>query len=161
MKGYEGLVNSILHYANGLPLAIKVLGSFLYDRDIYEWRSALSRLRESPDKDIMDVLHLSFDGLKESEKEIFLHIACFFNPSMEKYVKNVLNCCGFHPCIGLRVLVDKSLISIEDEWIEMHDLLEELGKTIVQENSNTEQKKWSRLWFKKQVDYVMMEKMVM
>jgi hypothetical protein len=53
----------------------------------------------------------------------------------EKYVKNVLNCCGFHVDIGLRVLLDKSLISIEDEMIVMHNLLEELGRKIVQENS--------------------------
>ncbi|CAI8617532.1 unnamed protein product [Vicia faba] len=86
LSSYEGLVNGILNYANGLPLAIKVLGSFLYGRDISEWRSALARLRESPDKDVMNVLRLSFDGLRETEKEIFLHIACFFDMHVEKYV---------------------------------------------------------------------------
>jgi hypothetical protein len=167
LSSYEGLVNGVLHYATGLPLAIEVLGSFLCGRDIFEWKSALARLRDSPDKDVMDVLRLSFDGLEESEKEIFLHIACFFNPSMEKYVKNVLNCCGFHADIGLRVLVDKSLISIDEsfsslkeESISMHGLLEELGRKIVQENSSKEPRKWSRLWLETQVDNVMLEKMV-
>jgi len=87
----------------------------LFGRDIHEWRSALARLRESPNKDIMDVLQLSFDGLEEMEKEIFLDIACFFIWKREKYVRNILNCCGFHPDIGLRVLTDKSLISISYE----------------------------------------------
>jgi len=161
LNSYEGLVNGILHYANGLPLAIKVLGSFLFGRDISEWRSALARLRESPEKDVMDVLRLSFDGLKEQEKEIFLHIACFFNQVWGKYLKNVLNCCGFHADIGLRVLIDKSLISIDaDGFIHMHGLLEELGREVVQENSGKERRKWRRLWFIKQVDNVMLEKMV-
>nr|WIL60000.1 nodulation protein [Melilotus officinalis] len=166
LSSYEGLVNGVLHYAKGLPLAIEVLGSFLCGRDISEWKSALSRLRDSPNKDVMDVLRLSYDGLEESEKEIFLHIACFFNPSMEKYVKNVLNCCGFHANIGLRVLIDKSLISIDEsylgsdeELISMHGLLEELGRKIVQENSSKEPRKWSRLWLETQVDNVLLEKM--
>jgi len=47
LNSYEGLVDGILHYANGLPLAIKVLGSFLFDWDISEWESALARLREA------------------------------------------------------------------------------------------------------------------
>ncbi|CAK8576913.1 unnamed protein product [Lathyrus sativus] len=151
MSSYDELAFEILSYANGLPLVIKVFGSFLFGRDISEWKSALDSLRENPDKDVMDVLRLSFDGLRETEKEIFLHIACFFNGNYEKYVKNVLNCCGFHADIGLRVLIDKSLINIEDEWIVMHDLLEELGKKIVQESSSKEPRKWTRLWFKEQL----------
>jgi len=161
MSSYDKLVNDILHYAHGLPLAITVLGSFLCGRDISDWRSALSRLRESSDKDVMNVLQLSFDGLNEAEKEIFLHIACFFNMRWERYVRNVLNCCGFHADIGLSVLTDKSLISInESQMIDMHGLLAELGRKIVQENSNKEQKRWSRLWCKKQADNIMLEKMV-
>ncbi|XP_058730515.1 disease resistance protein RUN1-like [Vicia villosa] len=159
MSNYEELAHSILHYSNGLPLAIATLGSFLYGRDISEWRSALDRLRESPNKDVMDVLRLSFDGLEETEKEIFLHIACFFNMHTEKYVTNVLDCCGFDADNGLSLLVDKSLISIQDEMIVMHNLLEELGRKIAQENSIKEPRKWRRLWFDEQLDKVMMDNM--
>ena len=160
MSNYQNLADEILNYANGLPLAITVLGSFLFGRSVTEWKSALARLRQNPDNDVMDVLQLSFDGLKHMEKEIFLHIACFFKGYSEKYVKNILNCCGFYADIGLRVLIDKSLITIENEWIEMHPLLKKLGRKIVQENSSKEQRKWSRVWLKKQLYNVMMEKMV-
>ncbi|XP_050895353.1 disease resistance protein RUN1 isoform X2 [Lathyrus oleraceus] len=159
LSSYEGLVNDILYYVDGLPLAIKVSGSFLFGRDISEWKSALASLRENPDKDVMDVLRLSFDDLRETEKEIFLHIACFFNTYTEKYVKNVLNCCEFHADIGLRVLIDKSLVSIEDETILMHNLLEDLGRNIVAEYTSKEPKKWRRLWFEKQFYDVMLENM--
>ncbi|CAK8577206.1 unnamed protein product [Lathyrus sativus] len=159
LNSYKGLVNGILHYAKGLPLAIKVLGSFLYGRDVSEWKSALTRLRDSPEKDIMDVLRLSFDGLRETEKEIFLHIACFFNRHFGEYVKNVLNCCDLHADIGLRVLIDKSLVSIKDEMIEMHNLLEELGRNIVEENTSKESRKWRMLWFEKQLYDVKLENM--
>jgi len=160
MSNYQNLANEILSYANGLPLAIDVLGSFLFSRDVTEWKSALARLRETPAKDVVDVLQLSFDRLLEIEKELFLHIACFFHGYHVKYVKNILNCCGFHADIGLRILIDKSLISISDSRINMHSLLEQLGRKIVQENSSKEQRKWSRVWSKKQLYNVKMEKMV-
>ncbi|PNY12037.1 TIR-NBS-LRR resistance protein [Trifolium pratense] len=157
---YKELTHDILNIVDGLPLAIKVLGSFLFDRTISEWRSALIRLKENPNKDIMDALQLSIYGLEKVELQIFLDIACFFDGKEEKYVKNVLNCCGFHPDIGLRVLVDKSLISISDESkIEMHGMLKELGRKIVQENSKKEARKWSRLWLHKYCYDVMSENM--
>jgi hypothetical protein len=162
MSSYDKLPFDILWYANGLPLAIKVLGSFLLDREICEWKSALGRLRESPNKDIMDVLRLSFEGLEKLEKEIFLDIACFFNRRNEAYVKNVLNCRGFHADIGLRVLVDKSLLSIseEDNIIKMHNLLLDMGRKIVEENSSQESRKWSRVWLHEQFHNVMLENVV-
>ncbi|RDX92886.1 TMV resistance protein N, partial [Mucuna pruriens] len=156
---YRELTYDLLKYANGLPLAIKVLGSFLFGRDVSEWRNALAQLRENPCKDMMRVLQLCFDGLEEMEREIFLDIACFFNGNEEQYVKKVLNCCGFHPDIGIRVLIDKSLITISNSLIEMHDLLEELGRKIVQKNSSKESKKWSRLWLDRCFYNVMLENM--
>lgn len=165
LTDYEKLTYNILAYADGLPLAIKVLGSFLSGRNISEWISALARLRENPNKDIMDVLRLSFDGLEDEEKEIFLDIACFFFDCQVYYVKKVLNCCGFHADIGLSVLLEKSLISIEYYWetgetkIEMHGLLQKLGRKIVQENSIQKSRKWSRLWRNKHFYNVMLENM--
>jgi len=160
ISDYEKLAFSILSYANGLPLAIKVLGSFLFGRDIAEWKSALARLRETPNKDIMDVLRLSFDGLEEMEKEIFLHLACLFERPYLKYIKNILNCCGFHADIGLRVLIDKSLISIFGGSCVMHNLLRELGRKVAQENISKESRKWSRVWLNEQFYNVMSENMV-
>ncbi|KAK9205268.1 hypothetical protein WN943_015535 [Citrus x changshan-huyou] len=77
-KGYEQLSKSVVKYAGGLPLALKVLGSFLFGRTIAEWESALQRLERDPENEILDVLQISFDGLKETEKKIFLDIACFY-----------------------------------------------------------------------------------
>jgi len=129
-------------------------------RNVTNWKSALARPRESLDNDFMDVLYLSFDGLNQREKKIFLHIACFFNHLSVKYVKNILNCCGFHADIGLIVLIDKSFIRISNSMIEMHSLLEGLGRRIVQGNSSKGQRKWSKLSFHEQLEYVIMERMV-
>jgi hypothetical protein len=42
----------------------------------------------------------------------------------------------------------------------MHNLLEELGRKIVQENSSKELRKWKRLWSKEQFHHVMSDHMV-
>ena len=38
-EDYLELCQAFVNYANGLPLAIEVLGSFLYNRSTYEWKS--------------------------------------------------------------------------------------------------------------------------
>ncbi|KAL1362168.1 hypothetical protein HN51_010443 [Arachis hypogaea] len=158
-KDYESLTDSALEYANGLPLAIKVLGSYLFGRNVSEWSSALVKLKEKPTKDIMDVLRISFDALDDMEKEIFLDISCFFLNGRDrgKYVKDILRIRGFHPDIGIRILIDKSLLIQRESWIEMHDLLRELGRSIVREKSPHEPRKWSRLWNQKDLSNVLRE----
>ena len=94
VKDFLEMSKHFVNYAKGLPLAIDVLGSFLYNRRKVEWESVLDRLKKFPKKDIMKILQISFDGLRESEKEIFLHIACFFNMKDKYYVVKVLDCLG-------------------------------------------------------------------
>jgi hypothetical protein len=78
------------------------------------------------------------------EKDIFLDIACFFDGDDVTRVKEILDFRGFHPEIGLRVLIDKSFITCEGA-IWMHDLFKELGKSIVREKSPKEPRKWNRM----------------
>ena len=57
------LCNKFVNYAEGLPLALEVLGSFLCERRKEEWESALNQLKGIPDENILEML-LAFDGLK-------------------------------------------------------------------------------------------------
>ncbi|XP_058779817.1 disease resistance protein RPV1-like isoform X2 [Vicia villosa] len=140
------LIPEILKYAQNLPLAIKVVGSFLCTRDATQWRDALNRLKNNPDNKIMDVLQMSVDGLEHEEKEIFLHIACFFKGEREDYVKRILDACGLYPHIGIQRVIEKSLITIKNQEIHMHDMLQELGKKIVRHRFLGDPTSWSRLW---------------
>ncbi|KAK9232019.1 hypothetical protein WN943_022261 [Citrus x changshan-huyou] len=82
---YVELSKRVLRYASGLPLALKVLGSFLIGRSVDQWRSALERLKRDPSNKIMSILQISFDGLQDSEKKIFLDVACFFKQKNRDY----------------------------------------------------------------------------
>ena len=143
---YVNLCNRVLRYAKGLPLALQVLGSFLFQRDEDEWESTLHRLKTIPFNDIQKVLRMSYDGLDDKCKKLFLHIACFFKDCKEKIVTRVLEGYRFHPKIELKVLDERCLISISQGIIRMHDLLQEMGWAIVREKSPDNPEEWSRLW---------------
>ncbi|KAF8016455.1 hypothetical protein BT93_H1850 [Corymbia citriodora subsp. variegata] len=140
------LVDSALHYASGLPLALEVLGSFLCDRSEQEWENALDKLAKIPNKNINDVLKLSYDGLEDYAKEIFLDIACFFKGRSIEHTTKVLNSCHFYTTIGVRVLVERSLITIGWRTIEMHDLIQLMGMDIVKQECHDDPGRRSRLW---------------
>ena len=144
----EGFVNisySVVNYAKGLPLALIILGSFLAGRRSDVWNSALESLKKIPKREIVDILKVSYDGLEDMVKEIFLDIACFFRGNMKYRVMEILENCGFDAAIGISVLMDKSLITIEVGHLQMHDLLQEMGREIIRRES-VEPGKRSRLW---------------
>ncbi|BAT90131.1 TMV resistance protein [Vigna angularis] len=146
LSDYEKLARGILSHAQDHPLAIEVIGSSLFGRNVSQWESALARLKEKKSKNIMDVLRLSFDQLDEDQKETFLDIASVLCNHHEKYVKEVLNFRGFHAEYSLQVLLDKSLIVSRDGFIHMHCFLKDLAEYIVKEESPKEPLKRSRLW---------------
>ena len=154
-EDYQELSQAFICYANGLPLAIEILGSFLYNKSTYEWKSELDRLKEFPERKILNVLQTSFDGLQEIEKEIFLHIACFLNHKKQEIVEAILDSLELYPKIGLRVLIDKSLIKLQYNQLWMHDLLQEMGRDIVRRECPKDPGKRSRLWLDKDIDNVL------
>nr|XP_048320083.1 TMV resistance protein N-like [Ziziphus jujuba var. spinosa] len=52
----DEMVLEVTRYANGNPLALKVLGSFLHSKSKEEWKIALNKLKIIPNPEIQDVL---------------------------------------------------------------------------------------------------------
>ena len=159
-EDYLELSRDFVYYAKDLPLAIEIFSSFLFGRSIPEWKSTLNRLKQFPEKDILQVLRISFEGLHETEKEIFLNIACFFNHGVKEDVVEILNYLDLFPDVGLGVLFDKSLVKFNYGTLWMHDLLQEMGKNIVYEESPKEPGKRGKLWLFKEINDVLTENMV-
>ncbi|XP_035551746.1 disease resistance protein RUN1-like [Juglans regia] len=78
-ENYVDLSKGFVIYAQGLPLALKVLGSSLFGRGTNAWKGAWDQLKANPNKGILDILQVGFDGLEDLQKKLFLDIACFFN----------------------------------------------------------------------------------
>ncbi|KAG6676425.1 hypothetical protein I3842_15G150600 [Carya illinoinensis] len=159
-KNYVELTKRIIGYAGGLPLALELLGSDLQGRSIQEWESALDEYKRSPHKKIQKILRISFDSLRESEKNIFLDIACVFKGYHKDRVIKILDSRGFCPNIGVKKLMDKCLITIDYcACFEMHDLLQDMGREIVREESPREPGKRSRLYSHEDIRHVLEEDM--
>ncbi|KAL6318087.1 hypothetical protein AAG906_035232 [Vitis piasezkii] len=145
-EDYEDLPDCIVKYAKGLPLALRVLGSHLCERTPSEWESELHKLEREPIQEIQNVLKISYDGLDRTQGEIFLDIACFFKGQDKDFVSRILDGCDFYAESGFSVLCDKCLITILDNKIYMHDLIQQMGWHIVREQNPEKPGKWSRLW---------------
>ncbi|KAK3430947.1 hypothetical protein EUGRSUZ_E02152 [Eucalyptus grandis] len=139
------LVDSVLNHAGGLPLALEVLGSCLRGKREDVWESTLKKVSMIPNKTINDVLKISYDGLEENEKEIFLNVACFFKGKHSEYTKKVLNSCDLETTAGFDILIERSLISIGYR-IRMHGLIQSMGMDIVRQECRDDPRSRSRLW---------------
>ncbi|XP_031285319.1 disease resistance-like protein DSC1 isoform X2 [Pistacia vera] len=153
---YSDLSLWFVNYSKGVPLALKVLGCYLFDRPKEFWEGAIKKLERVPHKDIYEVLKLSFDGLDENEKDIFLDIACFLKGESKNFAEEFFDACNFHPKVAITILVDKCLvIETDDNKITMHDLLQEMGRKIVQDASMNDLGRYSRLWHHEDIQHVL------
>ena len=93
-----------------------------------------------------EILKVSYDGLEKIEKDIFLDIACFFKGRNKDNVVNILDACNLYPTFGIPNLVNKCLITISQGILGMHDLVQQMGREIVRQESPNVLKERSRLW---------------
>jgi len=147
-KDFAILSIDVVAYCGGLPLALEVLGSYLFKRRKQEWESVLLKLKKIPNDQIHEILKISFNGLRDRmEKDIFLDVCCFFIGKDRAYVTEILNGCGLHADIGITVLIERSLVKLENNnKLGMHALIRDMGREIVRESSPEEPEKRSRLW---------------
>ncbi|KAG0565948.1 hypothetical protein KC19_7G026000 [Ceratodon purpureus] len=143
LEEFKGVAKDVVKGCGGLPLALKVIGSSLFDVRSDEdteaiWLEAVHALRQNPD--VKGVLKWSYDHLSKPEKHMFLDIACLFcNRGVEEalaYWSSCQDCtlCGGvqTPRTSLRSLTNKNLVSVDcgRTTFKVHDLLIDLGQEI-------------------------------
>ncbi|XP_045812985.1 disease resistance protein RPV1-like isoform X1 [Trifolium pratense] len=154
---FVAISKNVIMYSGGLPLALEVLGRYLFDRDVKDWEDVLEKLKRIPNDKVHKKLQISYDGLEDDfHKAIFLDIACFFIGMDKNEVIHILNGCGFYAENGINVLVERSLVTIDDEnKLRMHDLLRDMGREIICDKPRKEPEERSRLWFHEDVHNVL------
>ncbi|PWA81671.1 NB-ARC domains-containing protein [Artemisia annua] len=134
--GFKEVSEKVVKYVQGHPLALKVLGRFLYGKTVGQWVSELDRLKLHPNEKIQSVLRLSYDALNLHQQNILLDIACVFIGENSDFVTSILDGCNFYADTNMRVLADKSLITISSNMsLQMHDLIQAMARAIVREES--------------------------
>ncbi|XP_023767542.1 disease resistance protein RPV1 [Lactuca sativa] len=158
--GYKELSQQVVHYAAGLPLTLKVLGSFLCSKNELEWIDTLERLKTIPLMGTLKKLEISYISLEEDYKELFLNVACLMKGWPKTCALIALESCGFHARNGLRVLEQKSLVTVDPNGhLGMHDHIEELGKNIVRRSHPDKPNKHSRLWIAHEIEDILANKL--
>ncbi|ESQ33584.1 hypothetical protein EUTSA_v10009635mg, partial [Eutrema salsugineum] len=143
-KDFEELAESVTHLCGNLPLGLRVVGSSLRGKNEEgKWENIMHKLESILDRKIGDVLSIGYECLDEDEQTL-LHIAIFFNYVDGHLVKSMFDDSDLDVNRlnrGLKILVDRSLIEIPKYWerIEMHKLLQQVGKKAIQN-----QEPWKR-----------------
>ncbi|CAN1811629.1 Disease resistance protein L6 [Linum perenne] len=149
-KEYSDLSMKFVKAAAGLPLALKVIGSLLFRRDISFWEAKLEQLKDILPSQVQETLRISYLELTQEERQIFLDICCVFRGEEKESPFYMWSDCGFHPEIAITILIQRSLIKINKQdkknvfWI--HDHTRDLGRTIVCEEDFRCPWKRSRIW---------------
>ncbi|XP_015160767.1 TMV resistance protein N-like isoform X2 [Solanum tuberosum] len=155
---FEKFSLELVNQANGLPLALKVWGSLLHKKGVDKWKKIVDQIKNHSNSEIVEKLKLSYDGLKPEEQTIFLDIACFFRGENRKEVMQIAESYESGAEYILDVLIDKSLVFISKyDKIEMHDLIEDMGKYIVKMQKKSGEP--SRIWNDEDFNDVMMDNM--
>ncbi|GMP63299.1 hypothetical protein CsSME_00025037 [Camellia sinensis var. sinensis] len=138
----------VVQYCGGLPLAIKILGASLSGRSLNVWKSQLQKLKAIPNSEVIEKLKISYDSLQDDhDKNLFLHVGCFFVGMDEDQVVTILDGCDFYTMVGIQNLIDRCLLTIDEhKKLVMHQLVQEMGREIVRRESPKEPGERSRLW---------------
>jgi hypothetical protein len=169
IDGFQELAKNVADACGGLPLALEVTGCFLFDKreecDLKStWPQTIKTL--SKEKDILEKLKVSYDGLSPEASMMFLDIACFMINQHEHIAMQIFEACKFDyeegPAPFFSLLKDKCLVKLdEDRRIIMHDLLRDMGRQVVKNQShNMEKRTPSHLWDPEMVQRVLQNKEV-
>ncbi|KAM7478312.1 hypothetical protein LguiA_026525 [Lonicera macranthoides] len=142
-KDYVDISMKLVKHCDGIPLALVVLGSSLYGKGQSEYESANVKMELIPQTRQLDMLlNTTFHSLADQHnKDLFLHILCFFIGKDIDYVTAILDGCGFQTAMGIRTLENRCLLIIDrDKKLRMHQWLQNMGREIVLQ----EESAWKR-----------------
>ncbi|PWA89342.1 toll/interleukin-1 receptor (TIR) domain-containing protein [Artemisia annua] len=130
-------------YCEGLPLALEVLGKFLHNRDAVYWDGCIKWPKKEP----------------KMIKDLSKRIACFFVGKDRVFSETILKACDMSTHSGISNLIDRCLLSIGwSNELVMHQLVQEMGRYVVRQESPNKPWKRSRLWCHKESFKVLKQK---
>ncbi|CAH8380960.1 unnamed protein product [Eruca vesicaria subsp. sativa] len=140
----------VIDYVNGYPLALSIYGQELKGKRS-GMEAAFLDLKKYPPQQIQDALKNVYNALGDNEKHIFLDIACFFRGENVSYVVEMLEGCRYFPRVGIDVLVDKCLVTISDNTVQMNELI----RDICQQIFIGETESCTRIWESTNIRYLL------
>ncbi|EFH39768.1 hypothetical protein ARALYDRAFT_916982 [Arabidopsis lyrata subsp. lyrata] len=135
------LSDEFVHYARGHPLALKILGTELCEKDMKHWETKLKILAQKPKTYIRQVVQVSYNELSSEQKDAFLDIACFRSQDVD-YVESLLVSSDPGSAEAIQVLKNKFLIDTCDGRVEMHDLVHTFSRKLDLKGGSKQRRLW-------------------
>jgi hypothetical protein len=119
---FQELAKKVADACCGLPLALEVIGRFLFDKKDHRdleatWPQTIKTL--SKDNNILNKLKVSYDGLSREASMMFLDIACFMIGQREHIAMQIFEACKFDyeegPARFFSSLKDKCLVKLDED----------------------------------------------
>ncbi|CAL5378196.1 unnamed protein product [Camellia sinensis] len=159
IEAYIKQAKRMTYHCGGLHLALEVLGASLFGKSVDAWENALAKLGSFFDEKIQNVLQISYDSLDDQHKNLFLDIACFFVEKEKDFAVKILDECDYYTTVEIQYLIRRCLVTIGvDNKLMMHQLLRDMGREIIRQESPNEPGKRSRVWRHKDAYNVLKEK---
>ncbi|XP_056164622.1 disease resistance protein RPV1-like [Syzygium oleosum] len=119
-----------------LPLTLEAVGSLFANTVKSEWDKTLEKLKQVPPHNVRETLMISINKLDNTERAIFLDIACFCIGEDKTYADYMWRSINHFPHSAIDVLLLMSLIKIDkNNCFWMHDEIRDLGRYIVKEEN--------------------------
>jgi hypothetical protein len=144
-KDFENICMRIIKACGGLPLSLKVLGSFLCNtKELETWEGALRKLETgqnltggNENEELWNVLRISYDHLDKQHQNMFLDIACFLDGMKISRIHRVWNGNYLDRKFELQNLQHRSLVQLgEDGTLYIHEQLRDMGRKIAMDLMN-------------------------
>ncbi|XP_018717468.2 disease resistance protein RUN1-like [Eucalyptus grandis] len=144
---FSSLAHVVVSITGGLPLVLKVVGSFLCGKPAMLWEETIHKMKRMPHKEVAEKLMVSYEELEEDQRQMFLDIACFLIGTDARVAYYMWDAWGFFARGGIEVLRSLLFISIGDNHeFRMHDQMRDLAREIVRAENYCKPHERSRLW---------------
>ncbi|KAL0793460.1 hypothetical protein Bca101_064837 [Brassica carinata] len=122
----------VIEYADGNPLVLRVYGKEMAasHEQPSQKETLFLKLKQDPPHQIMEVVKSSYHALSDNDKNILVYIAFCFTGKHVEDVSKLLQDLGFFPEIGIHRLVASSLVTISENKLEMHNMIQAVVKKI-------------------------------
>jgi hypothetical protein len=141
-KDFKDICMKIIKACGGLPLSLKVLGSYLCNiKELEIWEGALNRLKSgqsftcsNDNEELWTTLKSSYDALDKQHQNMFLDIACFLGGLKINTICRMWSGDYLNPKFELQYLQHRFLIHWpEDGILYIHEQLRDMGQNIAME----------------------------
>eukprot|EP01018_Ginkgo_biloba_P012382 Gb_26309 [translate_table: standard] len=146
--GSEDLVDKFVDKCEGVPLALELCGRHLRGASYKDWQLFWSEIRQSILPGLESILKVSYDQLRGKEKEIFLDIAIYFHGENLDMLRRIWTEEEDEDSFLVHeaILERKYMVKLEENRLRMHSVLRDLGRRIVDEESEVNPGRRSRIW---------------